>query len=72
MAKFADDVGDGASATVTVAHNLGTTDVVVEAYRNGDPWDTVIVEPRRPTDDTIELVFREAPDVDAYRVVVLG
>ena len=70
--KFAADVGDGESTTITVTHDLGTKDVAVEVYTNADPWDTVLVEPTRPSDDEVGLVFTEPPATVAFRVVVLA
>lgn len=68
--KFAANVGDGSSTTITVNHGLATRDVVVEVYTNGTPWDTVFCEVQRTDTNNVALVFAAAPASAAYRCVV--
>ncbi len=68
--KFAMNVGDGASTSITVNHALNTRDVTVEVYTNGSPWDTVFCEVNRTDVNNVALVFGTAPAAAAYRVVV--
>ncbi len=67
---YAANVGDGTNTTITVTHGLNTRDVHVTVYTNGTNYDDVVVEKRRPTVDTVDLVFSSAPALNAYRVVV--
>jgi hypothetical protein len=68
---YSANVGDGASNTITITHNLGTKDVVVQLYRNSSPWDTVGCTVERPTTNTVDLKFNgSAPASNAYRVVI--
>lgn len=69
---YAANVGNGSATTITVTHNLGTRDVVVEVYENSGNYRTVAVEVRRPSTNEIALVFASAPASNAYRVVIRG
>lgn len=70
--KFAMNVGDGSTTNITVNHQLGTRDVVVELYTNAAPYDTVYAEVQRTDINNVLLVFSTAPAAAAYRVVVHG
>lgn len=59
-----------AAFTWTCTHNLGTTDVVVEAYDNSSPRNLIIPDDVRITNsNTVTLVFNPS---QAGRVVILG
>ncbi len=70
--KFASDVGDGTSTTITVTHNLGTKDCHVTVYSNATPWDDVYCGVARPDANNVTLDFGTAPAAAAYRVHVSG
>lgn len=70
VAKFAVNIGDGASVSYTVTHNLGTRDVRVTVYRNATPWDEVIVDVQHTTTNTLTVLFTTAPAVNQFRVLV--
>lgn len=70
--KFAANVGDGTSTTITVNHALNTRDVQVQVYTNAAPYDTVFTEVQRTDVNNIALVFGSAPAAASYRVVVQG
>lgn len=63
-------IGDGSATSFTVTHNLGTRDVTVEVYRNSGNYDTVLAEVRRPSVNSVQIVFDTAPASNAYRVIV--
>ncbi len=70
--KYAANVGDGSSSSLTVTHNLNTRDVLVQVYTNGSPYDEILCEVQRTTTTTVTLLFGTAPASAAYRVVVQG
>lgn len=70
--KYAVDVGDGASTSITVTHNLNTKDVVVELYDKSTPFARVRCEVDHATVNTVTLGFTVAPTSAQYRCVVLG
>lgn len=70
--KFAGNVGDGSSTSITVTHSLGTRDVIVQLYAAATPWDQEICDVTAATTTTITLAFAVAPASNFYRVVVMG
>lgn len=68
--KYAANVGDGASTSITLPHNLGSRDVTVEVYRNSGSYDTVFCEVTRPDINNVTLTFGTAPAAAAFRAVV--
>ncbi len=68
--KYAANVGDGSSTNITVNHQLGSRDVIVQVYTNAAPYDTVFCEVQRTDVNNILLGFGAAPATGAYRVVV--
>lgn len=70
--KYAADIGDNSSTTITVTHNLGTRDVVVSVHDNASVYSEVYPEIRKATTNTVDLVFSVAPTTAQYRVSVIG
>lgn len=70
--KYAVDVGDGSSTTITITHNLGSRDVHVTLYENGDDYEEVDVDVKHATTNTVTLHFPSAPTSAQYRVFVTG
>lgn len=68
--KINQTIGDGSANLYTITHNFGTRDVDVDVYRNSGNYDTVFVEIRRPSINSIDVVFDTAPTLNSYRVVV--
>jgi hypothetical protein len=69
--KYSEAIGDGASTSIVVTHNLGTRDVTVsvqDAATYEGVWTTWIAN----TTNQITLTFRTAPTASAFRVVVTG
>ena len=64
---FAADVGGGTSVTIT--HNLGTRDVVVQLYDNST-YDTVYADVIRLDTNNVRFLFKTAPAAAAYRCVI--
>ncbi len=65
-------IGDGASTSFNVDHNLGTRDVTVQVYRDSGNYDEVIVDVTRPTVNRVTLEFASAPASNAFKVVIIG
>ena len=63
-------IGDGSATSFTVTHNYGTRDVSVTVFRNSGNYDEVEVEVRRPTVNTVQVIFATAPSASAFVVVV--
>jgi hypothetical protein len=70
--KYAVLVGDGASLTLVVVHNLATTDVVVTVREAITPAGIVNPEVAIIDQNTITVTFLSAPTVNQYKVIVVG
>lgn len=72
--KHAVNIGDGSATSFTVTHNFNTRDVIVQVFSNSGDYDTVMVDERRPTVNTVQIVFDASvvPAANAYRVVVIA
>lgn len=68
--SYATDIGNGTDTTITVTHNLGSRDVIVQVYEASGNYAEVMVETRRATTNTVSLIFATAPTSNQYRVVV--
>lgn len=69
--KYATNIGDGSSTTITVTHNLGTRDVQVTIY-DSSTYAVVYADVANATTNTITVTFATAPSSNAYRAVVFG
>lgn len=69
--KYATSIGNGSATSFTLTHNLGTTDVQVQVYDNGNQ---AIVEPDLYVTNANQVIvqFATAPTNNQYRVVVVG
>jgi hypothetical protein len=70
--QFATNVGDGSSTSITVTHNLGTKDVIVQVYDNTTPFAQVEVDVEHTSTTAVTIRFTTAPASAAYRCVVAG
>jgi len=66
------DIGDGVATLFTIAHTLGTRDVVVQVRQNGAPYEYVGVDARATTTSTVTVQFSPTaiPAAGAYRVLI--
>ena len=69
-AGFAANVGDGSATSITVTHNLGTRDIIVQMYKNSADYDNFIPDYQITSIDSITLIFAVAPTANQYRVVI--
>lgn len=60
------------ATSYTITHNLGTRDVEVQVYEASNNYERIWVTDRRPTINTVTLMFTTAPTVNQYRVVIQG
>ena len=70
--KYATNVGDGTSTTITVTHGLGSRDVTVSVHDNSSPYAEVYPEIQKTSTTQVSLVFATAPASSKYRCVVVG
>jgi hypothetical protein len=70
--KYATSVGDNSSTSITVTHNLGTIDVIVQVHRVASPFDVVECDMQVTDTNTVTLLFATAPTTNQYRCVVHG
>lgn len=68
--KYAAAVGDGASTSIAVAHNLGTQDVTVSLQDGSN--NNVMTDWTATDSNTVTLKFAVAPAASAYRVTIHG
>jgi len=69
-AAFQQLVGDGATQTIAVTHNLGTKGLHVDVFRNTAPFVQVNPEIRYTDNNTITLRFTPAPALNEFMVVI--
>jgi hypothetical protein len=69
--RVATNVGDGSSTSITVAHALGTLDVMAQLIlvATGETVDTDTV---RTNANNVQFTFPSAPAANAYRAVFVG
>lgn len=70
--RFSANVGDGAATQIDITHSFNTRDVVVQLRENADPWNQVWTQVQMLNENTVRLIFAEAPANNAYRVTVLA
>lgn len=70
--KYSVDLGDGASVSYTITHNLNTKDVIVALRDNITPFAMVQTDWQATTVNTITVIFSVAPTTNKYRVIVSG
>lgn len=69
--KYSTDIGDGATTTLTVTHNLGTRDVTV-SVRDNSTNEIVWATPIATSTNALTLTFLQAPTAGQFRVTVTG
>lgn len=69
--KASATIGDGTATTLTVTHNLNTTDVMI-VVREAATQTAVIADWVANTVNTVQITFAVAPATGQYRVTVQG
>lgn len=72
MTRYTVTVGDGLTNPITVTHNMGTRDVLVQVREAGAPYEHVGVTVESSTTNTVTLTFGTAPTLNQYTVIVIG
>ena len=67
--NFTADIGNNSATVYVLTHNLGTRDVMVQAYRNESPYDTVELTVER--NSTTQVTLRTVTALAASEVRVL-
>lgn len=70
--KYATSVGNGASTSIAVVHNLGTRDVVTTIYYAASSYEHVEADVVSTDTNTVTVTFATAPTTNEFRVVCLG
>jgi hypothetical protein len=68
--KYASTIGDGVNVSFIVTHGLGTRDVQCTVYRNGTPYDEVIVDIAHTSTTTVTVTFSTAPTSNQFRILI--
>jgi hypothetical protein len=68
--KYSTNIGDGASTSITITHNLNTTDIIA-AVRDTS-GNAVTTDWQAASANTAVFTFTTAPASNAYRVTVIG
>ena len=69
--KYTTTIGDGASTSITVTHNLNTRYVQVTVF-DAASYAQVFTDVANTTANTVTVSFANAPGSNAYNVVVMG
>lgn len=67
--SWSGSIGDGASTSITITHNLNTRDVIIQLY-DVSSYDTVYADVVRTSVDTATITFATAPGTNDIRVLV--
>jgi hypothetical protein len=70
--KYATNVGDGASTSITITHNLNSLDVSVTLRDVLSPANMMMCDVQFTDANNIKLIFATAPTSGQYRVIVIG
>lgn len=70
--SFTQVVGDGATTSFAIAHNLGTQNVIVQVRQNAAPFSRVEPEIQVTNNNSVTVVFDTAPTAGQYAVTVIG
>lgn len=65
-------VGDTSNTSFDVVHNLGTRDVTVMVRENNAEYNVVDTDIRMKDDNTVTVAFTNAPDTNAYKIIIVG
>ena len=64
------NIGDGTATTYAITHNLGTRDIMVQAYRNESPYDDIGLQVERTSTSVVTLSSVEPLASGEVRVLI--
>jgi hypothetical protein len=70
--KFSQTIGDGATTSYVVTHNLGTQDVHIMVRQAATPFGVVECDMSATSTTTATIAFATAPAANSYRVTIIG
>ena len=70
--KYAASIGDNTSTSITVTHNLGTSDVTVQTRLVASTYDYVYCDVQIIDSNSVRCIFAVAPATNSIRVIVTG
>jgi len=65
-------VGDSSNTSFDVVHNLGTQDITVAVRENNAEYNLVETDVKFKDLNTVTISFTDAPDLNSYKVIVVG
>ena len=65
-------VGDASNTSFDIIHNLGTRDLTVQVRENNADYNLVETDVAFKDANTVTISFTDAPDANAYKVVIVG
>lgn len=70
--KFVKIIGDGINNEITVVHNLNTLDININIWTNDVPRELYICDTVVLDKNTVQLIFNQVPQINQYKVVIVG
>lgn len=70
--KYAATIGDGTATSITVTHNLNSTDVVAQLFEATGSKREVLVEKQITSVNAVTFLFDSAPALNSLRAVVIA
>jgi len=70
--KFVATVGDASNTLFDVVHNLGTRDLTVQVRENNAEYNLVETDVLFKDNNTVTIGFTDAPDANAYKIIIVG
>ena len=65
-------IGDSSNTSFDVVHNLGTRDITISVRENNAEYNLVETDVKFKDLNTVTIGFTDAPDLNAYKVVIVG
>ena len=70
--KYVEVIGDASNTSFDVIHNLGTRDITVMVRENNAEYNVVETDVLMKDNNTVTIGFTDAPDLNSYRVIIVG
>ena len=70
--KYVANIGNGSASEYTISHNLGTKDVILSIYQNGQPYEEYLFSVYHLNTNQIKLVANRPVNKNEFRAVIIG